>query len=1323
MANYDPERDAHKAWLGLIQPVGLVVAPPALIKAQVVLDHNVVPIQQALQAVVERPPAVYTDPDPVLADFPRFATEVLGWAPEDLAGVSGGPEIPERLCVHLPDYGETLRPTYAAVDTMGDDQVLMLVSVVDRGASLDKPPQDADRHGWQASPQARLERLLRDTAVPAGLLCNGVELRLVYAPRGESSGHLGFPVAEMCTVGGRPLLAAMHMLLCEHRLFGAGDGQRLLDLLAESRKYQSEVSNRLSEQVLGALWELLRGFQAADEAANRCVLFDLPREDPNHIYGGLLTVIMRLVFLLYAEDRGLMPDDPVYARNYAVGGLYERLREDAGRYPDTMDQRYGGWAWLLSTFRLIFDGGGHAGLRLPTRHGQLFNPDEYPFLEGRPIGVGRVMGEIFEAPRLSDGVLWRVLEGLLVLDGERLSYRALDVEQIGSVYESMMGFEVETTAGRAVAVRPKHIVVDLDALLEVSGGKRSGWLKEHGDCDLSGRAATDLADAETVNDLVAALGRRLSPQTPRPLAPGALILQPGEERRRSGSHYTPRELTEPIVRTTLRPVLEALGERPTPEQILDLKVCDPAMGSGAFLVEACRQLADAVVRAWEVHDCMPMLPPDEDPLLHARRLVAQRCLYGVDKNPFAVNLAKLSLWLVTLARDHAFTFIDHALKHGDSLVGLTREQIVAFHWQPESGAQIDWIEQQLRRDLEEALGWRREIQSLAEGDYDQRRAAWREAEDALHHARLVGDLCIASFFGAEKDKDREALRQVYRDKVEIRKRGQLADGELLGIAEGLRAGDRAVPSLHWEIEFPEVFWRENPGFDGIVGNPPFLGGRRISTSFGDAYKEHLVMHYTESNANTDLSAFFFRQAFDMLRPAGAFGLVATNTIAQGDTRATGLRYICMHGGTIIDARRRFKWPGLAAVTVAIVVVRKGRPSGPALLDGRRVERISAFLADGAVDSDPMRLTCSHGLSFQGTVVVGKGFLFSDDDSSTTPLREMQALLARNPGNTDLIKHYVSGSDLCNDPRHRSMRWIIDFGNMSILDAERWPDLLSIVRAKVKPQRDLVRREAHRQYWWQFGDKRPELYSKMRNLVQVLANSQVSTHFSFAFLPADQLFSHSLNVFPSDTYSAFCSIQSRPHEVWARFFGSSLEDRLRYTPSDCFETFPFPHDWQANPSLEAAGQIYYDFRAALMIRNDEGLTKTYNRFHDPDERSPGILKLRELHAAMDRAVLDCYGWTDVPTDCDFFLDYEIDEEAWGTKKKPYRYRWPDEVHDDVLARLLDLNQKRYAEEVAAGLHDTRKKNAAPKKASEAKKAPTAVRAPLPLFAGLDDGGES
>lgn len=1341
MAKLDPEREAHKAWLGLVQPVGLVVSAPALIKAQVVLDKNVVPIQQALQAVVVQPVSVFGDADPTLLDFPRFATEVLGWPLADLAGAPGGPPLPDALAVALPDYGETLTPSYAALDTMSagaDAKVVLLVQMVESGLSLDKPPgEDARTKGWPASPQARLERLLRDTGVSAGLLLNGTELRLVYAPRGESSGHMGFPIAEMCTVGGRPLLSALHMLLSVHRVFDAPDKQRLLDLLSESRKYQSEVSNRLAQQVLGALWELLRGFQAADEAANGRVLGELPREDPQQIYGGLLTVLMRLVFLLYAEDQGLMPDDPVYARNYAIGGLFEGLREDMGRHPDTMDQRFGAYAWLLSAFRMVFDGGAHGDLKLPTRHGQLFNPDEYPFLEGRSTGLHRVVGDTFEPPRVSDGVLWRVLEGLLVLDGERLSYRALDVEQVGSVYESMMGFDVRTLPGRALAVRPKNIVFDVDALLAVAGAKRAAWLKEQTECDLAAGSAQALKEATSADDVVAAIGRKVAPQTPRALAPGALFLQPGEERRRSGSHYTPRELTEPIVRTTLEPVLEALGPKPTPAQILDLKVCDPAMGSGAFLVEACRQLSAALVAAWEAHGSTPKLPPDEDPLLHARRIVAQQCIYGVDKNPFAVNLAKLSLWLVTLARDHSFTFLDHALKHGDSLIGLTKQQLGAFHWNPPTTTDDGPLFAGVTRDIQAVRGWREKIHALGEGEYDQRREAWKEAEDDIHDVRLIGNLCLAAFFGAEKDKDRETLRRVYAAKVDAWKAGG-GRGEIDGIVGDVCGGDKPVLPLHWEIEFPEVFGRVNAGFDAMVGNPPFAGKNTTAQANRPAFMDWVKVIHVEAHGNADLVAHFYRRAFSLLRDRGTFGLIATNTIRQGDTRSTGLRWICTHTGEIYSATRRLKWPGLAAVVVSVVQVTRSSWTGSRQLDGHEVPFISAFLFAGGGHEDPHALAANANKSFIGSYVLGMGFTFDDTDKGgvATPLAEMNRLVAKDPRNATRIFPYIGGEEVNGSPTHEHHRYVVNFAEMPEEEAQRWPDLLRIVREKVKPERDRLadnpdgrRRRAN---WWQWGRYTPALFRAIAGLDRVLTCILHSKDLSFAFLPAGSVFSHALAVFPLSKNAAFAALQSRPHEIWARFFGSSMKDDLRYTPSDCFETFPFPPNWQSDSTLESVGQTYYDFRAALMVRNNEGLTNTYNRFHDPNERDPEILKLRELHAAMDRAVLDAFGWTDISTDCDFFLDYEIDEETWGTKKKPYRYRWPDEVRDEVLARLLDLNQKRYVEEVAAGLHGKVEKVlavpeevAAPKKKVAAKRAPgvpvkprgkKGATATLDMFAG-------
>ena len=171
------------------------------------------------------------------------------------------------------------------------------------------------------------------------------------------------------------------------------------------------------------------------------------------------------------------------------------------------------------------------------------------------------------------------------------------------------------------------------------------------------------------------------------------------------------------------------------------------------------------------------------------------------------------------------------------------------------------------------------------------------------------------------------------------------------------------------------------------------------------------------------------------------------------------------------------------------------------------------------------------------------------------------------------------------------------------------------------------------------------------------------------------------------------MQSRAHEIWAYFFCGTRGETADYTPTDCFEPFAFPRDCEASEGLAAAGESYYEFRAKLMVERSEGLTKTYNRFHDPDERSPDIIKLRDLHATMDRAVIEAYGWKDLaaPARCEFILDYEDEEDDEGTsarksRSKPWRFRWPDEFQDAVLARMLALNQQRAEEQRLAATAD-------------------------------------
>ncbi len=1277
-----PELRDHKEWLGYLQPVGLVVAPPALLHAQAIVSRNVIELQQALLQYVAPDPADPHKERVLIQDLRAFFCRFLGWDSDELQAYEEiEPKYRVEIETYLPEYEETLHADFALAHDSGERWQLLMMRA-SQSADLDRPYRKSPI-GWDASPQARIERLLRETGHDIGLLTNDAEVRLVYAPRGESPGHLTFPISAMTEVSGRLILGAFHMLLEQGRIFHKPEDRRLESILQQSRTYQSEVSNQLAEQVLAAMIELLQGFQSADASAGGRLLDIAETAQRQDIYGGLLTTLLRLVFLLYAEDRGLMPDDPVYVEYYAVSGLFEKLREDVGRYPDTMDQRYGAWAQLISLFRVVYDGGGYGDFQLPRRYGKLFDPDAYPFLEGRPQGIRRnaISGPL-EPPRISDGVIYRVLSNLLIIGGERISYRALDVEQIGSVYEAMMGFTVEAATGASIAVKPHHVVVDLDALLAIKPKDRPKILAEQSDCKLSGKALDTLNNATTPEDIVAALERKVSPRTPLILPAGSLFLQPGEERRKTGSHYTPRALTSPIVESTLRPIFAALGQRPTPEQILDLKICDPAMGSGAFLVETCRQLAEKLVDAWNLHNTMPTLPPDEDPLLHARRVVAQRCLYGVDKNPFAVDLAKLSLWLVTLAKDHPFTFLDHALKCGDSLVGLSRDQINNFHWATTT-QQIS-IDRMLDQRLFEALEKRQAIYTLEDSEIaeDQKRQLLRDAEDAQDQIRTLGDLIVYAFFSEEKTKQRDAALGDLQRKVLLWRDSQIEQMVLRNQAQEMRERwPQPVLPFHWEIEFPEVFLSKKAGFDAMIGNPPFAGKNTIAAGHHPNYLHWLKELHEESHGNADLVAHFFRRVFHLLQNNGTMGLIATNTLAQGDTRTTGLRWICTHGGTIYEAQRRFKWPGLAAVVVSIVMIHKGPYSGEKRLDGRNVDEITAFLFHAGGHENPHPLQDNAGKSFQGSVVLGMGFTFDDTDTkgAASPLAEMHRLIEKDPRNAERIFPYIGGSEVNTSPTHSHHRYVINFGEMSEAEARQWPDLMQIVEEKVKPERMKQKDKGGQEKWWQFLRTRPELRSQMKGLDRVLVIARVTKYAAFSFLENKYVFNEKTVVFPCTQISFFSVLQSRIHEIFTLFFSSSLKDDINYAPSDCFETFPFPLGWEKNEGLEKIGEAYYQYRAEWMVKTDKGLTETYNRFHDPEETSPEILKLRALHEEMDRAVLEAYGWGDIPTGCEFLLDYEEEEEESNKRKKPYRYRWPEEVHDEVLARLLALNQQRHDEE--------------------------------------------
>ena len=1388
----DAQTRFHEEWLGLAQPIeGLVFSIPVLADAQIRPAPDPELTARFRRWLWRESAEVSSEDDaaplPEIEDLRTFFAGFLGYT--NPAMLPARDELPESLHFFAEEGRQDIRPSFAiarapfegksstggngdgagedddpfggfdddqsendshsdatddtadATTTATDDASSPWLALVwdvrddageaGLGLSLDRS-EDASGP-WRYPPTAKLERLLRHTGIPIGLLSNGRELRLVYAPPRESTSHLTFRFAEMADRAGRPVLAAFELLLGARRTYGASEAHTLSGLLRESRRRQADVTQDLAAQVFEAVELLLQGFEHAAARETDDARIDWLRaalaEPDDHLYQGVLSVVLRLVFLLYAEDQGLLPvDHDFYAKHLSLAGLFDELTDDAGQHPESMHHRFGAYGRLLALFRAVFLGVRHGTMHLPPRHGRLFDPNSYPFLEGGlPGSTSAIVAPDARAevrpPAVDDGVIHAVLSRLILFEGQRLSYRALDVEQIGSVYESLMGYHVHRTTSPAVRIGKNRVWVEVETLRESTPTDRKKWLKQQ--CGLTPaqmkkiedalkgkaakeneerRAGDEAGDSDPLVEVLSELSPGRKSERRRHRAPvGRLVLQPGEERRRSGSHYTPRSLTERIVRRTLEPILACLGDAPTEEQILSLKICDPAMGSGAFLVEACRHLADQLVAVWTRTDRLAAIAEEhENAHLHARRRVAQRCLYGVDKNPAAVELAKLSLWLITLSPDLPFTFVDHALRHGDALVGLDLKQISAFHWKPEK--QLDLFETNLRDALDQAIAHRQDILALAHREHpaeqQEKRRLLDHAEQATAKIRLIADTCIGAFFAESKTKAREEERQRRMTLVEQYLKGDTeAEAELHDLAATMHD---QTPPFHWWIEFPEVFYEERPDplcggevngaayMEAFVGNPPFSGRNGIIEANSDRYLTWTLDQFRPSHGGSDLSAYFFRRAAALAGQHGTVGLISTNTIAQGDTRDTGLKPLVAAGWSIYEAVVDTSWPGSAAVMVSIVHLVHGSPTesvGRRVLGVLKVETINSRLRAGTERDDALQLASNSPCRFPGSKIYGRGFFLDPD--------EYTKLVELNRSNSSFLFPVIGGEDVNSAPDQACERYVINFGKLSLDRLGNVPDLLAIVRERVKPERDKAKTstadgEHRKRYWWQFSQPRPDLYEAIVGSSRCLVTAAVSKHLMMSFQPTNRVFTHQLYVFPLESYTAFAVLQSRVHEPWARLLSSSMKTDLRYAASDCFDTFPFP---QPDPrtvidAVEAAGEALYEARAKFMVETDQGLTKTYNALKDPANEEAEVVRLRELHEAMDRAVLDAYGWGDVevPPFC------PRNEEEKGRLAA---------FEDEIIDRLYVLNAERAREEERLGLRGKGKKSKASSK-SGAKK---------------------
>lgn len=1352
----------HHDWLSLIEISGPFLAVPVLKEA----------FPQGLDELDggkrKRLRQAYDEwRDALEADDPRFVDLHAAWIDEVL---SRGLELDEdgrgdvlkrkdwcvaHLTADLPEHGVTLLPDFAVVGN--GDQPLMLVHAYGQDVDLDAT-QKLD--GWASTPAERMVRLCRATGCRLGLVTNGERWMLVDAPVGAVTTFASW-YARIWGQESITLQAFVHLLGI--RRFFVDESERLPALFDRSLKFQDEVTDALGEQVRRAVEVLIQSLDKADQDRARELLRGVKEAE---LYEAALTVMMRLVFLLSAEERGLLLlGDERYEANYALSTLRMQLRAESD---EILERRWDAWSRLLAVFRAVYGGIEHENLRLPALGGSLFDPDRFPFLEGRARGSDW-RTDVAKPLPIDNRTVLLLLEAIQQFQGRTLSYRALDVEQIGYVYEGLLERTVKRTAAVTLeldatksAQSPWVTLAELESAW-LDGAARLAELLQQRSGSSASRVRNDLA--RPVDDALAdrllttchgdtALRDRIKPfghlvrtdpwGYPLVYPAGAFIVTTGSDRRETGTHYTPKSLTEAIVAETLTPIAYVGPAQGTPranwmlkspDELLDLKICDPAMGSGAFLVQACRWLADRLVEAWaqaEAHGRMvgingkvvdadaskePLPRDTEARTIVARRLIAERCLYGVDLNPLAVELAKLSIWLVTLAKGRPFGFLDHNLHCGDSLLGIHRlDQLTQLSMNPTGHGQLRLFGQNVEQAVREAIELRsrlrempirdiRDVEAMAHLDADARRRL--EVPESIADA-FIGEVFAAGGNGAALenalalltvqagqviDGDRDVL-------VLMRRRSDIA------LSTDLSADKLARRPFHWPLEFPEVFASERGGFDGIVGNPPFLGGKRITGVTGTAFRDWLVSHIAEGRrGSADLVAYFFLRAWSLLREEGDFGLLAVNTIAEGDTRQVGLEAMVGAGAVIHAAYPNEPWPGKANVVTSRVHVRKGGWNGQRSLLGRSVTVISAYLSERE-EWSPQRLKVNERTTFQGSVVVGMGFVLTNEQA--------QDMLEADPRNRDVVFPYLSGEDVNSSPTHQPSRKVICFWDWPEEKARSYKQPWRWIEERVRPERqrrdengEYVLRKPLPQRWWQYGDKRPGLYhaigrggpfdlhpndwdSTKKPHRDVLISALVGKYFNPSVVPNDAIFNHKCIVFSGHRANALAALfNSSLVQAWVWKQSARLKLDLSFSPSDAVGTFPFLPD-ATIASMERLGVEYLEARREFMARHSLGVTKLYNRFHSPAEVDPSLARLREMHREIDRCVAHAYGWDDLDLGHGF---HEVPLHAEGDRT---RFTIAEPVRFEVLRRFEALNRQRYEEEVTQGLHGSKATGTATRK---------------------------
>lgn len=1351
----------HGEWLSLIDVSGPFLAEPVLKQVFPQGLEQIDPLNRKAvrQAYEEWRDAIDLD-DPQLPAFQKAWVElvlkrVLELDEDDQEDILKPRAALSDALTHLiPEHGIALRPDFAVVDEQNDDRPLMLIQVFSHDVNLDEPVKG---DGWAASQAERMVALCRANDVRLGLLTNGERWMLIDAPVGAVTTFASW-YARLW--GQEPITLQAFVNLLGIRRFFVDPSEQLPALFDESLKLQDEVTDALGEQVRRAVEVLIQRLDRADVDLNRELLVGV---EPSELYEAALTVMMRIVFLLSAEERGLLlMGDERYEANYAVSTMRMQLRSES---EEILERRQDAWSRLLSIFRAVYGGIQHETMRLPALGGSLFDPDLFPFLEGRAKGSNWKTDPAKPLP-IDNRTVLLLLDAVQLFQGRTLSYRALDVEQIGYVYEGLL---------ERTVVRATEVTLDLDAAkkskkpwvtlneLEAAAGegdKALAVLLEERTGSSTSRVKNYLAkkidEAAADKLLTACHGDQVQRDRIKPYfhflrmdrwgyplvyPEKTFMVTTGADRRETGTHYTPKSFTETIVRETLEPLAyigpaegQPRGEWTfrTPAELLDLKICDPAMGSGAFLVQACRWLSERLVEAWNDAEKQgyaitsegvvvekrngyePLRNDAEERLLTAKRLIAERCLYGVDVNPLAVELAKLSIWLVTLAKGRPFGFLDHNLRNGNSLLGIHDiQQLQYLEMKPGKGSSKKLFASKIDQAVGKAIELRTQLRARTIRDIRDVELMARldeQARAALELPELVADALIGEVLAANgKSVDVTSLSIAAGEALngDVNAVNVLRRRTRRNLDADLPDGKPLRRTFHWPLEFPEVFSTGKGGFDAFVGNPPFVGGQLLSGTFGPAYQNYLVNFVSfGERSSVDLVVFFFLHACRMLRPGGCMGLLARRSISEGKNREAGLSQLVANQAIIYRADTNIKWPGKASVVVHHIHLTNGDWGGMRSLNGELVPSISADLTDFEF-WEAQKIDANLDRIYQGTILLGEGFKLDDSGA--------QQLLALDEVYRNVIFPFIGGNEVNKDPEYAPSCWVINFWDWPRERAEKYQEAFKILESKVKPGRLNQKDKGAKENWWLHLRPRPELYhavgrgnlflkhpsgwsSEKRTLSRVLVISTGVTKYpAFTFLPGKFIYSNKLCVLADDRYAMFAILSSDVHSVWAWAQKTSLGGDLHslvYAHGNIFETFTFPDGLlnEGDVELERLGKDLFDRRQAIMGARRKGLTKFYNDFHDQKDQADDMVAMRDLQSKVNELVRDKYGWKEIKLECGF------QEVGYLPEGHNTRFTVSEAARREILRRLSKLNRERYEAEHPNGNARVSKKVAAKKVAS-------------------------